>query len=210
MLHIAVFLDFNFFYYVGLYLKQNEKLRLVLQEQRKQQVGTLLKKIESKATALLRQKDEEIARGVKRTMELQDLLKKLETENQTWMRAAQEKEAMVVSLNSTLEQMRERASCCPTNGAAEDAESCCDVEERENTAAAEDEEEEGDSSDVEQRRLKKKAKTTMVCRGCNSRSSCVLFLPCRHLCSCKACEAFLDSCPVCQTVKKASIEALIL
>ncbi|KAF3434714.1 hypothetical protein FNV43_RR21799 [Rhamnella rubrinervis] len=190
------------------YLKvQNERLRLVLQEQRKQQIETLLKKIESKTTALLRQKDEEMAQGAKRAMELEDLLRKMEMENQSWKRVAQEKEAMVVSLNNTLEQMRERASCCLNNNGAEDAESCCDVEERENTED-EEEEEEGDSSYVEQKRLKKKG-AKMVCRGCNSRSSCVLFLPCRHLCSCKACEAFLDSCPVCQTPKKASIEALI-
>uniref|UniRef100_A0A2P2Q6C6 RING-type domain-containing protein n=1 Tax=Rhizophora mucronata TaxID=61149 RepID=A0A2P2Q6C6_RHIMU len=50
----------------------------------------------------------------------------------------------------------------------------------------------------------------MVCKCCNARSSCVLFIPCRHLCSCKACDAFLDSCPVCQTAKETSIEALMV
>uniref|UniRef100_A0A2P2Q3U0 RING-type domain-containing protein n=1 Tax=Rhizophora mucronata TaxID=61149 RepID=A0A2P2Q3U0_RHIMU len=52
-------------------------------------------------------------------------------------------------------------------------------------------------------------KKAMLCKGCNSRNSCVLFIPCRHLCSCKACEPFLDSCPVCQTAREATIEALI-
>ncbi|KAL4311423.1 hypothetical protein GQ457_01G000510 [Hibiscus cannabinus] len=69
---------------------------------------------------------------------------------------------------------------------AADAESCCEIE------------------DEETRR-----KTTMVCKRCGSPSVCVLLLPCRHLCSCKDCEAFLDSCPVCTTEKKASIEVLI-
>ncbi|XP_007199425.2 probable BOI-related E3 ubiquitin-protein ligase 3 [Prunus persica] len=174
---------------------QNERLRLVLQEQRKQQLAMLLKKIESTTQVLLKQKDDEITQANRRRMELEDFLRKLEAENQAWQRVAQENEAMVVSLNNTLEQYRERVSCCLING-ADDAESCCDNRE--------EEEAESDGVDYEQIRMKMK-----VCKSCNSRSSCVLFLPCRHLCSCKACEAVLDCCPVCRTPKKASIEALI-
>ncbi|KAI5577526.1 hypothetical protein BDE02_09G119900 [Populus trichocarpa] len=175
---------------------QNERLRLVLQEQKRQQLGLLLKKLESKALPILKQKDEEIAQAAKRTVELGEFLKKLEFENQTWQRMAQENEAMVVSLNNTIEQLRENSSGCFNNG-AEDSESCCDV-----SSGAE----EGllDAADDTARKM------VMVCKGCNSRNSCILFLPCRHLCSCKACEAFLDSCPVCQTPKKASIEALMV
>lgn len=191
---------------IGEYLRlQNERLRLVLQEQRKQQLALLLRKIESKTELLLKQKDEEIAQAVKKRVELEDFLRKLEAENQAWQRVAQENEAMVMSLNNTLEQFRDKATCGLMDGAL-DAESCCDNYNREK----EEEEEEdsgfnngGDDVDEEMR-----IKTT-VCKGCNSRSSCVLFLPCRHLCSCKACEAGFDACPVCRTPKKASIEALI-
>ncbi|XP_059460515.1 probable BOI-related E3 ubiquitin-protein ligase 3 isoform X2 [Corylus avellana] len=179
---------------------QNERLRLVLQEQRKQQLAQLLKKIESKTLLFLRQKDEEIAQAAKRTMELEDFLRRLEAENQAWQRVAQENEAMVVSLNNTLEQVKETAPCGFNNG-ADDAESCCDDNDREQEEAEENRR--GLLCEVEQRNM------MMVCKGCNFRSSCMLFLPCRHLCSCKACEAFLDSCPVCTTAKKASIEALI-
>lgn len=169
---------------------QNEKLQFLLQEQRKQQIGLLMKKIESKASILLRQKDEEIARATNRTMELQNLLNNLEMENQAWQRVAQENEAMVESLNSTLEQLKERVSCALNND-AEDAESCC-----EETGKATGEE-------VEDRR-----KQSIVCKCCNSRNSCVLLLPCRHLCSCKDCAVSLNSCPVCGMEKKESIEAI--
>ncbi|XP_062178020.1 probable BOI-related E3 ubiquitin-protein ligase 2 isoform X2 [Alnus glutinosa] len=177
---------------------QNERLRLVLQEQRKQQLAQLLKKIESKTLLFLRQKDEEIAQAAKRTMELEDFLGRLEAENRAWQRVAQENEAMVVSLNNTLEQVKETAPCGFNNG-ADDAESCCD-----NGGGQEEaEENRGGLCEVEQRNM------MTVCKGCYCRSSCMLFLPCRHLCSCKSCEALLDSCPVCTTAKKASIEALI-
>lgn len=205
-------------------ISQNERLRLVLQEQRKQQLEVLLKKIEIKTSALLRQKDEEIAKATNRTMELEILLKKLEMESQVWQRIAQENEAMVFSLNNSLEQLKEKAFCCLDNG-VEDAESCCDVEEEETGQTRAKTEArnrvvgigfgagnnsynyKGAAEETEQEQ--RSTKMVMVCKGCNSRDSCVLFLPCRHLCSCKACEAFLDSCPVCLTPKKASIEALI-
>lgn len=194
--------------------KQNERLRLVLQEQRKQQLAVVLKRIESKTLFLLRQKDEEIAQAANRTMELEDFLKRLEAENQAWQRVAQENEATVVSLNNALEQVKERAPFGFFNNDAEDAESCCDVnmekdEELLQEVVQEETEENRGVLEVCELERQRKLMMMMVCKGCNSRSSCMLFLPCRHLCSCEACEPLLDRCPVCTKAKKASIEALI-
>lgn len=162
----------------------------MLKEQRRHQEATLLRKIESRAQSLIQQKDQEIARASKRTLELQSFLTRLEAESQAWQRLSQEKEAMVVSLNSMLERLRSRKE--------EDAESCCDAPDGgvEATGGR------GGGGGA--------AAEEMVCRACDSGESCVLFLPCRHLCSCKSCDAFLERCPVCGTTKKASIEALIL
>ncbi|KAL6213093.1 hypothetical protein ACLB2K_012540 [Fragaria x ananassa] len=181
---------------------QNERLRLVLQEQRKQQLALLMKKIESRTEVIMKQKDEEIAQALKKRMELEGFLRTLEAENQAWQRVAQENEAMVMSLNNTLEQFKERAA----RGVMEDAESCCGSKQ-------EEEEDEEDTGDYRGGRglnngVDEEIKM-MVCKGCNSERSCVLFLPCRHLCSCRACEVGFDACPVCSTPKKASIEALI-
>ncbi|KAK4741099.1 hypothetical protein SAY87_024687 [Trapa incisa] len=167
---------------------QGEGLRWMLKEQRLQQEAAVLSKIESRARWLIQQKDREIALVSKRTVELQSLLGKLEAESQAWQRLSQEKGAMVVSLNTMLEQVRSREEEC--------AESCCE-------AAA-------DRGEGERMEARKGVVGKMVCRGCNDGESCILFLPCRHLCSCKSCEAFLERCPVCGTPKKASIEALIL
>ncbi|KAL0412385.1 UNVERIFIED_CONTAM: putative BOI-related E3 ubiquitin-protein ligase 3 [Sesamum radiatum] len=165
---------------------QNERLRIAMQEQRKQQISVLVKKYESKTQFLLKQKEEEMAKASNRTMELQNFLKRLESESQTWQRIAKENEAMVASLNSRIGRLRESAG-----NAAEDAESCCE-----------------NGQDMEENATEKRRRK-MVCKCCNSRQSCVVMLPCRHLCSCKDCEVFLDSCPVCRTVKKATVEALI-
>ncbi|KAL6956524.1 RING-type E3 ubiquitin transferase [Sarracenia purpurea var. burkii] len=186
---------------------QNERLRLALQEHRKQQIALILKKCEAKAAVLLKQKDEEIAKAMNRMAELEEFMRRLESENETWQRLARENEAMVFSLNNTIEQLKENP-CCP-NG-AEDAESCCDVidsgYQKEGGKTEENRGRQGQEkeNDEEERRTRK-----MVCKSCNSRSSCVVFLPCRHLSSCKACQPLLGSCPVCGMVKKAIIDALL-
>lgn len=136
---------------------------------------------------LIKQRDDDILKAASRNMELQTHIKRMEIEIQKWQRLAHENESMVASLNGTIQRLRE------TN--VEDAESCCFLEE---------EEDEGNKTGDQETR-----KMMMICRCCNSRNSCVVMLPCRHLRSCKFCDAFLDSCPVCNQVKKFSIWALV-
>ncbi|XP_016463519.1 putative BOI-related E3 ubiquitin-protein ligase 3 [Nicotiana tabacum] len=181
---------------------QNERLRLALQEQRKQQLTLILRNYETKAQFLLKQKDEEIAKAMNKSKDLQDFLKRIEMENQTWQRIAKENEAIVLSLNNTIEQLRESARILSTNGGVGDAESCCDVRPMEHNVQ-ESQQLSLETGNEEQQTRK------MMCKSCNCRKSCIVFLPCRHLSSCKNCDPFLHSCPVCRIEKKASIEALI-
>ncbi|KAK1303968.1 hypothetical protein QJS10_CPB11g02013 [Acorus calamus] len=51
-------------------------------------------------------------------------------------------------------------------------------------------------------------KIVLSCRTCRSRDSCMLILPCRHLCSCKTCDWMNQLCPVCNSVKNGSVEVL--
>lgn len=185
---------------------QNERLKVVLQEQRKHQLATILKKLEAKAMMMLKQKDEEIAKATNRRIELEEFMRKMEVENQAWQRVAAENETMVVTLNNTLEQLKEQVACFfnSSNG-VDDAESCCDDNEYPCRNRGNEEQETGETGKGEKEGERKKGK--MVCRVCNSRNASVILLPCRHLCSCKDCEAFLDSCPLCFSLKKASLEA---
>ncbi|XP_057496109.1 probable BOI-related E3 ubiquitin-protein ligase 2 [Actinidia eriantha] len=176
---------------------QNERLRLTLQEHRKIEAALILRKCESKAVVLLKQKDEEIAKVMKRQTELEDFMRRTEIESKKWQILAKENEAIVASLNNTIEQIRENQ--CFSNG-VEDAESCCDVIDNRG-------EREGETG-MDERENREQRKRKMVCKSCNFRNSCVVFLPCQHLCSCKSCLAYLGSCPVCGTLKKAAVEAL--
>jgi len=169
-------------------------------------MAELLKKMELNALHLLRQKDEEIMQATKKTRELKEFLRRLEVEKESWKKVAEENEAMVVCLHNNLEQVKERAVHAMIS---EDAKSCCD-DNMKITAAMEEGTGEktvwrGGVGEVEQIRKK-----TMDCKCCNSQKSCFMFLPCRHLCSCKTCEPFLQVCPVCNMPKKSSIETLIV
>ncbi|KAF7841240.1 putative BOI-related E3 ubiquitin-protein ligase 3 [Senna tora] len=186
--------------------RSNEKLRRSLKEEMILQVARLLKKLESNAFYLLKQKDLEIAKEAKKRAELEEIVAKLEAENQALKRISQEKEAMIDSLNDTIEEMREQAYYGLNNGGGgvvvvDDAESCCG----ENTGNFKDVEE-GRSNNGEE---EEEFDEVMSCKSCYCGKSCYMFLPCRHLSACKFCEPFLKVCPVCRTPKKASIEALI-
>ncbi|KAL7589156.1 hypothetical protein Lser_V15G40166 [Lactuca serriola] len=156
---------------------QNERLRLALQAYRKQQLLTILKKYESKSEVLLKQKDEEIRRATTRRIELEEFLRRTDIERQKWQMTAMETEAMVMNLSNKIEQLRENAKI-----EVEDEGSCCHEE-----------------NNMEN-------KNTMICKNCFNEDSCVVMIPCRHLCCCRSCDAFLHSCPVCKMVKKASIQ----
>lgn len=46
----------------------------------------------------------------------------------------------------------------------------------------------------------------MNCQMCHKKPSCVLILPCSHLCCCLACKHLVHICPVCATVKQSIVE----
>ncbi|CAN6918118.1 unnamed protein product [Brassica oleracea] len=162
---------------------QSERLRYALREQRRRETETLLRQMEAKALVLMTRKEEEMSRALSKNVELEDLLRRMEAENQTWQRMARENEATVATLSSTLEQVKERAVTCH-----DDEGSCCG----------------GDDSVPGKRMM------SGSCLNCGSNGETrVLFLPCRHLCCCTECEAGLVLCPICSTPKKNRIEAII-
>ncbi|KAI4336757.1 hypothetical protein L6164_015245 [Bauhinia variegata] len=151
----------------------------------------LLSSLESKSLSLIRQKEEDLTQATNKTIELEDHLRKAEMESEAWQRLAKENEAMIANLSNTLEQVRERMVLVSNKG--EDTESCCGPCERRN------------SKEEEMESLRQR----MACKGCNSRSSCLVFLPCRHLCCCYFCEALLDFCPVCKSAKEGCMEVFL-
>ncbi|KAG6390627.1 hypothetical protein SASPL_148365 [Salvia splendens] len=47
------------------------------------------------------------------------------------------------------------------------------------------------------------------CKVCHGGQSSVVLFPCRHICCCRSCEPLLDHCPLCQSLKEATLQVFI-
>nr|GEY75920.1 hypothetical protein [Tanacetum cinerariifolium] len=140
---------------------QNEKLKAVLNEETRRRETILMQTYESKMKAILDAKDEVLTTATNRTLELQNYLLMAEKESKNWEKQTLANEAMVNDLNKKLNQLARNKKH------EEDAESICN----------------GGHDHNDDGRHEK-----MVCKMCHVRSTCMLMLPCRHLCCCRACE----------------------
>lgn len=179
-------------------MRQNEELRSMIEIYENQQMAKILRETERRTLLMMVRKEEELTKVVQKKRELEELIKGLEAENQEWKRMAAEKEADVLALYKALEEEKEKKERIMT---INDAESCFgggDIRK----------EEEEEEEETAENQLKDQIEHKDVCKHCFSRRSCFLFLPCRHLVSCKACEPILHACPICGLLKKTSIETL--
>ncbi|KAL5055565.1 hypothetical protein RYX36_036247 [Vicia faba] len=164
---------------------QNDKLKFMLEYQRERQEGAV-RRMEIYWQQILKRKDEEIAKGAKKKQELENILRSLENEKMKLKRVAEEKGAMAMDLHNKLKEGKKRIRMLVANN---DAESCC-----------------GENEEARAKKHVRRGDTIMCCPMCNTNSPGVLFLPCRHISSCKACEALLQACLICGVAKKGAIE----
>ncbi|KAG1370263.1 kinesin-like protein KIN-7M, chloroplastic [Cocos nucifera] len=191
---------------------QNERLRSGLEEVRKRYCRVLLSAVEQRVAKQLREKETELEDATRRNVELEEKVRQMSAENQMWFNVAKNNEAIVNSLRSSLEQvlLQNVASATPDPGnqglegygdsegaaalfPADDAQSCCFEEHRMEAVARENEE----------FRLRR------GCKVCRVKDACVLLLPCRHLCLCTVCAPKLATCPICHTMKNASLQIFL-
>ncbi|CAI0450391.1 unnamed protein product [Linum tenue] len=163
-----------------------EKVRAELEDKRKRQARRIIQVIEEGMLKRLKAKEDEIDKIGKLNWALEEKVKSLCIENQIWRDLAQSNEATANALRSNLEQV------LADDAAAlmDDAQSCCGS----NDDRRENEDEAPESSN----------RSSRMCRNCGKEESCVLLLPCRHLCLCSSCESGLHSCPICKSAKNAS------
>ncbi|KAL2331095.1 hypothetical protein Fmac_018676 [Flemingia macrophylla] len=173
-----------------------EKVRMEINENRKKQARRIIEAIEVGVMKRLKEKEEEIEKIGKLNWALEERVKSLCMENQIWRDLAQSNEATANALRTNLEQvMAQRAGAVVDGGGGEemeDAQSCC-----------------GSTEEEEDKKEKKRESVRRMCRNCGKEESCVLILPCRHLCLCTLCGSTLHTCPVCKSFKTASVHVNI-
>ncbi|KAF5182783.1 Boi-related e3 ubiquitin-protein ligase 1-like [Thalictrum thalictroides] len=188
---------------------QNEKLRSGLEEARKRHCRSLLSVLELQIFKRIEEKESELANASRRNAELEEKIKQMNAENQIWFNIAKNNESIVCSLKSNLEQilLQNQGEVNEGYGDSEsvtddDAQSssCCKDEHKTKTLSTDLETIVKENYELKQRKF---------CKVCHENEVSVLLLPCRHLCLCKNCESKLDSCPICNSLKNASLQIFI-
>lgn len=168
-----------------------ERMRMDLAESRQQQSKQIFAAIKEGVRKRLKSKEEEIERMRSLNWALEERVKSLFMENQIWRDLARSNEATANALRSNLEQVLAQVSNEQQCNLADDAESCCDNSEEEEKRKL-----------VEEQGIQDKRRS---CRNCGEEESCVLLLPCRHLCLCTKCSSKLSTCPICKANMSSSV-----
>ncbi|KAK7324363.1 hypothetical protein VNO77_27896 [Canavalia gladiata] len=210
-----------------LIMQRMEKVRMEIEEKRKRQARRIIEAIESEVMKKLKAKEEEIEKIGKINWALEERVKSLCLENQIWRDLAQTNEATANALRTNLEQVlthrggvidEDGATVCPA-AVMDDAQSCCgstedgDEDEKEKEegwrmlagCAGVKDKEDGCRVRKMMRSNGESNGISRMCRNCGKEESCVLILPCRHLCLCTLCGSALHSCPICKSSKTATV-----
>lgn len=156
-------------------------IRSEIEEHRIANRRRIIAAVEDVIVNKLRAKEEQVDKLVKLNQALHEKVKSLNFQNQIWRDTVRSNEATVTTLRTNIEQvMRHRARGVDVD----DSKSCCSS----NNGGQEEDNNGGN-----------------WCRKCGKEESCVLLLPCRHLCVCTMCGLGLNICPVCKSAKNASL-----
>jgi len=167
---------------------QNERMKSIVNELSKRQCRTLLSTVERGIQKKLAEKDSELERATRRSMELEVKLKQITTENQIWFGVARNNEAVVTSLRTDLQQALLRQNFNDVAEGFGDS---------------------GGGNDDQQSSIDLPKDSKGCCKVCGVEELSILLLPCRHFCLCKSCQSKVDTCPVCKCSSYACIHVIV-
>lgn len=153
---------------------------------------SLMNALEKGVNKKLHEKDIEIENINRKNKELEERIKQVAMEAQSWHYKAKYNESVANTLKGNIQQLL-------AQGTAQGHEGFGDSEVDDALSSLKHPPgmiSSPGNLDFLNHRLK--------CRSCKKKQVSILLFPCRHLCLCADCEGFIDVCPVCQVVKTAS------
>lgn len=186
--------------------QHTEKVKIEIEERRKRYATRIFAAVEQGIMKKLKSRDEEIDKFGKLNWALEEKVKSLCIENQMWRDLAHANEATANALRSNLEHVlsevrnqqqqqqyrrHDGVGTVEDDAEQDDAQSCCGS----NRVAGDNEERRSAASSIGER----------MCRSCGRDEASVLLLPCRHLCLCSVCGSCVHTCPICKSIKNASV-----
>lgn len=180
---------------------QAEYFRRTLAEKRRRHYRALLGAAEEAVARTLREKDVEVEKAARRNAELEAQWAQLIAEAQSWRAQAQAQEAHAAALQAQIQQANANANVMGGGALQQDREgaglSCTGGGDAEDSESAY-------VDPVSERRV-----NSLSCKVCRKRFASVVLLPCRHLCVCAECDGVVSACPLCLSLRSASVEVFL-
>lgn len=139
----------------------------------------------------LHEKDIEIENINRKNKELEERIKQVAMEAQSWHYKAKYNESVANTLKNNIQQLLAQGTAQGHEGFGDS-----EVDDALSSLKQPGMTSSPGNLDFLNHRLK--------CRSCKKKQVSILLFPCRHLCLCADCGGFIDICPVCQVVKTAS------
>ncbi|XP_076909890.1 putative BOI-related E3 ubiquitin-protein ligase 3 [Bidens hawaiensis] len=178
-----------------LIVEHTEKVRSEIEEMRKRNAARLISSVHETIIKQLKTKDDEILQIGRINFSLEEKIKSLSMENQLLKQLVQNNEATANALRNKLQQVLVQL---PRHHNADNA--TVMVDDAQSYCGSNYEEDYGGK-----RKGNNESRYCRQCRKCGKEESCVLLLPCRHLCVCRVCVSSVSVCPVCNAAKSAGV-----
>lgn len=175
---------------------QEEQFVKGAREMQQRHMASFVSMVEEELSRKLHNKDLEIESMNRKNQELANRIRQAAAEAQTWQQRAKYNESIVLALRSSLQQVMAQGAVAAA--ANHGREGCGDSEVVDSASSfGLNSEKDGGHRQMSLKR---------ACKACKVRESCMLLLPCRHLCLCRNCDGMVDACSVCFIRKTASVE----
>ncbi|MQM05525.1 hypothetical protein Taro_038336 [Colocasia esculenta] len=179
---------------------QEQHIARGVRELKERHTASFLSAIEKDIGRQLREKDLQIENIKKKNKELVEKIKQVAKEAESWHCRARYNESVVHVLKNNLKQAIAQGG---------DAKEGCGDSEVDDAASSSYNHPNillGSSIPQTSSTGIKRLGAQMACKSCKIKEISMLLLPCRHLCLCKDCEAFIHLCPVCHCMKTTSVQ----
>jgi E3 ubiquitin-protein ligase BOI-like protein len=176
---------------------QGQQVCQLLEEKRQWHSRALLAAIDEGLSQFFQKKDLEIENVKRQNLQLAEYVKQLSLVAHHWEAKATTTEATVTALRSNLQQAQQAVAF-----SREQSKEGCGDSEADDAASSHH----GDDPHAQTFKENRELHEQRTCRVCHYNDVSILLLPCRHLCLCKECEARLDACPLCRSLKNASVQ----
>lgn len=196
---------------ISYYLRlQAEQIGKQMKEANQRRMISFLANLERAVGKKLREKELEAEAMNRKSKELNEQIRQVAMEVQSWQSAAMYNQSVANTLKTRLMQVVAQSTNLTREGTG-------DSEEADNAASSQNPDAGAGPEGFFQSGLlggggSSRGGTTTAtvglgaCRWCGGKEASVLVMPCRHLCLCLDCERVSDVCPVCRFPKSGSVE----